>query len=48
MGLLLSIVIDGINFFCRFVNNVTELGQTRVHRMPLHKIAGSVGDLILF
>lgn len=32
-------------FFFRFVNNVTELGQTKVHRMPLHRIADSVCQL---
>nr|XP_022293479.1 ribosomal biogenesis protein LAS1L-like [Crassostrea virginica] len=39
----LKLVYEYSMAIIRFVNNVTELGQTRVHRMPLHKIAGSFG-----
>eukprot|EP00105_Crassostrea_gigas_P011320 XP_011426925.1 PREDICTED: uncharacterized protein LOC105327942 [Crassostrea gigas] len=39
----LKLVYEYSMAIIRFVNNVTELGQTKVHRMPLHRIADSFG-----
>lgn len=39
----LKLVYEYSMAIIRFVNNVTELGQTKMHRMPVHTIADSFG-----